>query len=283
MEIDKNGKFWIVTYTDGLVIFDPKTEKTSKAQIPKQKQTNQGSNYIRGIFKDSKQNIWLNTDYGLISYSYKTKSFTSYEINQIQKEGLFTSFCELKSGNFLVTTSNSLFIFDTQTKRFENTSTKIKEINKNVKSKITSVHSDSEGNILFNNKENLFYFNRKDYKYNKIQIKEKVLESVDFNHKNFIWIATNNGLYKINKENLQVSHYKHSSDLPNSLKDNELNKVMCDQQGNLWIGHKNNGLSLCNPKLNRFNISMLDIKNPELIYKFMTKAVVDFIRKHKEI
>lgn len=51
-----------------------------------------------------------------------------------------------------------------------------------------------------------------------------------------VWMGTMDGVYILNTEDGQVSHYKHSRSEPFSLPDNSVWEIYGDKQSNVWIG-----------------------------------------------
>lgn len=82
---------------------------------------------------------------------------------------------------------------------------------------------------------------------------------------NYIWIATSNGLNRFDGEKFKI--FKRNPDVENSITNNNIETLFFDSSGRLWIGLKNGGLDVYDPRNDKFlNISsMINIKAPERV------------------
>jgi signal transduction histidine kinase/ligand-binding sensor domain-containing protein/DNA-binding response OmpR family regulator len=67
---------------------------------------------------------------------------------------------------------------------------------------------------------------------------------------NYLWIATNDGLNRFDGKEFKV--YRHNSLDENSLTENNIETLMFDSKGYLWIGFKSGGVDIFNPRKNEF-------------------------------
>jgi ligand-binding sensor domain-containing protein/class 3 adenylate cyclase len=97
---EEEGKLWLGTYGNGLICFDPVTEK-----VIKRYSENDGlpNNAIYGIVGDKKNHLWMSTNYGLSRYDLKTNKFQNY----LEKDGLQSN--EFNVGAFHISKSGELF------------------------------------------------------------------------------------------------------------------------------------------------------------------------------
>ena len=78
---------------------------------------------------------------------------------------------------------------------------------------------------------------------------------------NYLWFATNEGLNRFDGHQFKV--YKKESHTDNCLSENNIESLMCDSNGLLWIGLKNGGVDIYNPREDRFtHISKLTDNYP---------------------
>jgi signal transduction histidine kinase/ligand-binding sensor domain-containing protein len=83
----------------------------------------------------------------------------------------------------------------------------------------------------------------------------RILEDND----GFIWIATSNGLNRLNRHTGGVNRFYSSPDNPNSLSSNTVNDIILDKLGNIWAA-TSNGVTIVNPRKNKF---IKTIHNPD--------------------
>ena len=68
-----------------------------------------------------------------------------------------------------------------------------------------------------------------------------------------LWIATDhNGIFIYSKENGKFRHYVHNDDAPFSLPSNNVNGILTDRQGTVWLSFYNSGIAYTNPRYNMF-------------------------------
>ncbi|UOB16715.1 two-component regulator propeller domain-containing protein [Abyssalbus ytuae] len=209
---DDKGRLWIATW-DGLNLYDGhhfkvfKNEQNSTASI--------GGNVVYELCRDSNKNIWILTDNNSVSRYIGNNRFENYFFHYPPNE-LFLS----KSGEIFVRCDSIYFKFDD--KNF------IKSTNPGMKQKDKTILN----NLLLT-------------KYPDLLINESLKD-----REGNIWYATrNNGLYIIpnhisNIHNDQVEHYLYDLYSPYSFTSNEIEKLYEDDFGNVWLGHKDGGISM---------------------------------------
>ncbi|SHE99499.1 Signal transduction histidine kinase [Dysgonomonas macrotermitis] len=69
-------------------------------------------------------------------------------------------------------------------------------------------------------------------------------------NENFLWIATNDGLNRFDGREFKV--YRNDNTSANSISENNIETLMFDSQGFLWIGFKTGGVDIFNPRKNKF-------------------------------
>lgn len=69
-------------------------------------------------------------------------------------------------------------------------------------------------------------------------------------NENYLWIATNDGLNSFDGKKFKT--YRRESNSANSLTENNIETLMFDSKGLLWIGLKTGGVDIFNPRKNRF-------------------------------
>jgi ligand-binding sensor domain-containing protein/serine phosphatase RsbU (regulator of sigma subunit) len=67
-----------------------------------------------------------------------------------------------------------------------------------------------------------------------------------------LWVATINGLDKLDESKEKFIHYRYNPNDPNSLSDNSVWPLFEDSNGYIWIGTRNGGLNRFDPKTNTF-------------------------------
>ena len=73
-----NGKYWLATEENGLIIYDPKSDK----YVNKKRRQSLLSNQIRCIYKDIFGIIWIGTDNGINKIDLSKQQFLQYKASQ---------------------------------------------------------------------------------------------------------------------------------------------------------------------------------------------------------
>ncbi len=77
-----------------------------------------------------------------------------------------------------------------------------------------------------------------------------------------LWVGTNEGLNRFDKNTGQWHRYLHDPDDPYSISSNIVGDVFEDQDGLLWIGTFDNGLNRFDPETERFTRYQNDPDDP---------------------
>jgi len=107
---DEQGQIWIGTYGGGLNRFNPRTGRFKAYRTAED--SGISSNIIRGLFRDSKNNIWVSTPDGLNRFDFKTSRFKVYSNADGFPSNVFRQITEDPNGNLWITTENGLSKFD---------------------------------------------------------------------------------------------------------------------------------------------------------------------------
>jgi len=228
--------------------------------------------YIRDIFEDSKQNIWIATSGGGFNkFDRKKNNFTHY-LNQPDNPNSVSGnvvykIIEDRSGNLWIATSNGLNLFDEKTNhfvRFLNDKTNSTTISD---SEVTTVFEDSHNNIWAGTKKGgLNCFVKKDSTFIHYQaditetgaISGNSISAIFEDSSHRLWIGTiGEGLNLFEPESGKFRKYKHTSSL-NSLSNDFILCIAEDSENNLWIGTENGGISLFNYDLQKFSTYVYD-------------------------
>ncbi|MCJ8272999.1 MAG: ATP-binding protein, partial [Psychrosphaera sp.] len=163
------------------------------------------NNRIRGLFVDSKNQLWIGTEGGGINrFNRVNQTFSHYrhsptDPHSISSDNVFTFF-EDASNRLWIGTENGLNQFDSNTSQF-----------------ISYQHNASDPHSLSHN----------------------FISSIHQDSKGTLWVATfGGGLNKFDSDTARFTHYRKKDGLANDT----INAIIEDQQGYLWLS-TNQGLS----------------------------------------
>ncbi len=217
---DSLGNLWIGTWGKGLIRFNPNTYKKKYFYHFKNKKNSLSSNKITKIFVDSNNEMWIGTFGG---------------------------------GLNKVTFSNR--------KKLEQP--KFREINKkelgfSIGHRITSIYEDSKKNlwigsygngvsVLTYNKNSIYSHDSTNsieglrFNFVSSEINSKIMAIVEDKDSN-IWIGTfGNGLHKYDTKRKKLYHFYADKRDPSSISENEIQSLLVDSSGILWIGSQLGG------------------------------------------
>ncbi len=223
---DNTGMIWVGSTSGGLCRFDRQTGKFLPENFfPKQpgdKQTLHGT--IGTIYKDGSGALWMGNLNGLheiiLSPAKDGKqdkvNLKNYRYNPADETSLsndsVTSVFEDQSGLLWIATANGLNSFDKKTHLF-----------KRYKNDPGDINSISSNNIMT-------WFGG------------NITEDKDGN----LWIASDNGLNKLNRDRHSFTRYSYSPGNPYSIRSNYITSVTVDRAGILWAGTRLGKLSKAN-------------------------------------
>lgn len=265
---DSKGNIWVGTKDGTVNIFNPVNESFSQiTPQPKLKDWNS----ITALFEDKTGNIWIGTrSSGVYKYNPESKYFTHWSYNSLSNNALshfsVRSIVQDQRGNIIVATFKGLNKIEPgssqkEIKNFYHEHSNLNSLSSSQIYNLTKSNSDSEI-IWIGTPTGLNEFNSAKDSFNRIKIpnKEKlqfgegastVIEEV-INGEKIIWTDTYSGLLRINLTTGSYHRFTDDPDDPNSIIDNQINKIIKDRSGVLWIATEN-GVSFYSPKSTRFN------------------------------
>jgi ligand-binding sensor domain-containing protein/signal transduction histidine kinase len=214
-------------------------------------------NSIWSMLIDSKGRFWIGTAIGLEQYDFEKGVFIHYlNETEISSSRDVQSITEDTSGDIWIATSSGIGKID-----LEHNSYKIQYFPSGVNARVTQLLADSQGVIWVSTKNGgLFTFDR-DYKGLKpfdlqysTEMKpadlEMQLSHVYEDRLGELWVATDAGLLRFDKQRKVKSRYVHIEQDNKTVGDNRIHYITEDANGNLWIAHSNGASVLDNERKN---------------------------------
>ncbi|MDO1512182.1 two-component regulator propeller domain-containing protein [Maribacter confluentis] len=161
---DRQGTLWAGTYSDGLYYYNPTTKEKGFFKYEGNNPSSISNNHINGIFEDSKNNIWISTEYGLNLLNKNKKDFTKFTTKNGFPSNVFYGILEDDNKNIWITTSNGLVQFDSKNdiKKIYTKANGLKSDQFNY----NSAYKDPNGRMYFGTVNGMISFNPKDFKKN---------------------------------------------------------------------------------------------------------------------
>lgn len=254
---DENGFVWAGSDSSGLLKIDKNTKEVTQYINDIEDENSIPANQVGVIIRDSKGNLWVGTTTGLGRYNEKNDSFDVYKNKVYDKNSLVyndvRSIIEDREGVLWVGTYSGISIFDTESS--------IKYYNAGLddgyllsENMVHGIYEDDEGYLWVGSRtKGVNIIDRENNTSKSISMENNnVIQSNSINditgYKDFIFVATDAGVLKINKKENTIQNYNLEDGL---IGENVKDIFVCDKNY-LWIG-STNGLNL------------LDIENDKII------------------
>lgn len=254
---DENGFVWAGSDSSGLLKIDTKTKEVTQYINDIEDENSIPANQVGAIIRDRKGNLWVGTTNGLARYNEKNDNFDVYKNKVYDKNSLVyndvRSIIEDREGVLWVGTYSGISIFDTESS--------IKYYNAGLddgyllsENMVHGIYEDDEGYLWVGSRtKGVNIIDRENNTSKSISMENNnVIQSNSINditgYKDFIFVATDAGVLKINKKENTIQNYNLEDGL---IGENVKDIFVCDKNY-LWIG-STNGLNL------------LDIENDKII------------------
>lgn len=250
---DNDGYIWVGTFKQGLNKIDIKTNQITRYKNDKNNKNSIPGNYIRDIFKDTNKKVWIATDKGLAKFNKKNENFTIYKNNIYDRNSLVDddiyTIMQDKSGLIWVGTYLGVSVFDSSNniKHYKNDPLDSNSLSENT---VHGIYEDDDGllwvgtnskgvNIIDRKTSSISHLNRETT--NNLFSNNCINDITGKG--NYIYIATNNGINKIDKKENKITVYNKSD----GICEENARSLLLDSKENLWIGTPD-GVSILNTK-----------------------------------
>ncbi|MFL9484881.1 two-component regulator propeller domain-containing protein [Chitinophagaceae bacterium LWZ2-11] len=242
----KGGNAWIGT-RNGLFIINGKGEVMKHLSVDKYDPSSLSGNSVLCFMNDNAGSLWVGTFAGGISIDQPGNNNFSYIREQLdEKPGLnckvVSRILEDKDHNlWIATEGGGINFFDRKKNTF-------KYIHVNPSSQhfinqelIKTIQFDNKNNLWIGTLEGLFYYNRSSGTVKEYPIAENPAATSDkliyglASDSTGLWIATKGGLFYLANTGKMV-RYRHQNNDPNSIISNDINALIKDSHGGIWIG-----------------------------------------------
>jgi ligand-binding sensor domain-containing protein/serine phosphatase RsbU (regulator of sigma subunit) len=241
IQLDDNNNIWLATFGNGLYKLINKNNTFEIAENYNES-NGLGDNYIKSIYFDREKDLWVGTYSSGLS-AIINESFVFYNFT---KEGINNNILSIAS------TKEGVYFGSRQELSFM--SAKTKQI-----TTLTAKNGLPADNIsaILPLENNQLYFGTEKNGVYLLNVQTKQVSSVfrssnsvenKINYlafaNNTLWIATNGGIIKIDKNVGRTEKFSMDNGLPH----NKINSLFIEADGSIWIATKSNGLVSLNSK-----------------------------------
>ncbi len=206
-------------------------------------------NTVDHIFKDSRGFVWFATRNGLNRFDgYSFKVYRKEAGRNSLSSNFVHNICEDSEGNIWVGTENGLNIINIETNQILTLLHHSNDSNSISGNNIIQVKCDGDGIIWAGTHQN--GLNRiektkdEEYSIKRYQhirnvegsLSANTVNAICIDDENNVWVGTNWGLNKLNKETHLFLHYHHQPGSDYSISNNSVLSIYEDSHGFLWIG-----------------------------------------------
>ena len=260
---DKNDNLIVATEGNGTFVLPV----YSPSHLPVQNYTTEnseiGHNIVQSLVIDKSENLWIGTLSGISKTDLKRKKFTLYRKsnspNSVDLLGnVIASIYKNDDGTLWVGTwGQGLNLVNRNTNKVEHFSTQLSGNHKITNDYIHVIFKNSEKNIWLGTRNGVLIYDKQFnrfipyYEYFKNpalpSLSDMRIYMIIQDKSSNYWIATHNGLYKINIEKSSVEVFQNELDEDHQISANLVYCLLEDSEGMIWIA----------------TVSGLDVYNPE--------------------
>ena len=254
---DDEGMVWVGTFNSGINKINKENDIVTRYYNDVNNDNSLSSNRIKDITGIGNE-IWIATDNGLNKYDKSTDKFTVYkksdDKNSIVNDEIRVLYID-KDGVLWIGTRGGICTFDRKSKFTSYND--ILEQNGIYEKTVSSIYQDNEGIMWFGlgNDGGLVKYNKETGEVKNYLANDEEVNSLSFNNirsiaedsKGNIWIGTQDGLNKFNKETEEFTVYTYSEGLSNDF----IYGVIVDNKDNIWVS-TNYGVSMYDQDNDKF-------------------------------
>lgn len=278
--VDSKGKVWIATYGSGAFLLDIENSSIQHFFNFKQNPRSLHYNDILCLFEDYTKTVWLGSDgAGLSFYDSFLEKFNFYHNNQVPENiniDVVRSIYADSSKIWIGTSGKGLTQFDRKSqswKTFQTTGSGNQSLKGN---RIMSLFGEENELWIGYQGDGLSIYNQASGTFRHFdinsspQLPARTIWKIFKDQQSRIWLCTRNeGLIQFDPKNGVLKQFKQSSELANSIPENNIRDIIQVNESEFWIGTENMGIAKLDLKTGLFSsipngkngISSLKIKS----------------------
>ena len=275
--IDKANIIWIGTYSDGLLRFDPHTNRFDQYRHSGSSNHSISDNHVMSLFQDEGEVIWVGTFNGVNKWNPNLDKFTTYRQGQAGRAGLnsnyVTAFAQYKVDEVWVGSHDGINRVDLKTEVIDQISTARAPIRGLNDHRIFALEFDAQGGLWIGTMMGgLNYLAPGAHEVtqpfaNHSTAIPKGVTSLLLDQAGTLWIGTfAAGLFSYSSADLELKQYLPNANAGSTLSSNSISSasvlsLLEDAQGQLWIGTNGGGLNrldIANQQFEHFNANPSD-------------------------
>lgn len=272
---DHEGGIWIGTYYGGVNYISPNTGQFES--FVHSRFSNSVNGTVIGRFcEDSNGDVWIaSDDGGLNRFSPKNRKFSHYlpleGKNSLSYHNVH-ALCMDGDNLWIGTYTGGVNVLNLQTGTFKTYSAYQDNPASLDGTSSYAIFKDRKERIWVTSMSGVNLYNREKDNFTRIKYLDALTIDIDQDTKGNLWFSTQGkGLFKYHPEKQIWKNYIHDHKNPNSLANNQVNCVLIDTNGEMWVGTMN-GLCKYNAEEDAFETLPLEIPSHKYAASSKTNA-----------
>lgn len=256
--VDKAGFLWVSDYGKGVYRFRLGADNSLHNKLLFDVGGGMPQEYIKDILKDDEGNIWFASQSNGVAI-LRDQAFTFYDLAQGLEVPEISAISIQRTDYWLGSTDGLLFWTDGSGPDVRKT---FSPQNGLPRETLTALWQDENNNLYIGSETSgVYYLDKGTQRISKFFSADNSLgnsiNAIDGDENN-IWIASNDGIYRINRRTGSIDHQSTNTGLPHNI----INDVLVDSKDHVWIATKGSGLYCVNEELENVNFTIQG--NPKL-------------------
>ena len=281
---DHEGGIWIGTYYGGVNYISPNTGQFES--FVHSRFSNSVNGTVIGRFcEDSNGDVWIaSDDGGLNCFSPQNRKFSHYlpleGKNSLSYHNVH-ALCMDDDNLWIGTYTGGVNVLNLQTGTFKTYSAYQDNPASLDGTSSYAIFKDRKERIWVTSMSGVNLYNREKDNFTRIKDLDALTIDIDQDTKGNLWFSTQGkGLFKYHPEKQIWKNYIHDHKNPNSLANNQVNCVLIDTNGEMWVGTMN-GLCKYNAEEDAFETLPLEIPSHNICSIIEYRKAVAFQNIHQ--
>ncbi len=233
---DKEGGLWIGTFYGGVSYVSPVGKRFEAFGMD----SGLSGNVIARFCEDQRGRVWVaSDDGGLMCYSAREHQFVGYPHQDYLSKRNMHALCLDGNDLWMGTYTDGVQVMDIETGRLRQY-TQNDETTGLDNSSSYAIYLDSKRNLWVGTMTGLNLYDREHDTFLRIGKTNSNIIDIDEDRKGDLWLSTQGqGLFRYNHPTRQLRQYQMKEGDDTTLPDNQVNCVLTDESGMLWVGTSN--------------------------------------------
>ena len=260
---DSDNRIWIGSPPNQTFILNKLNNQITELTLPYPDKVEILGSAAQNFYEDDTY-IWITTYFDVFKFHKETETVEFvFDFKPLTGQRQIIRSLHRYNNHLLIGTSNGLFalnINDNTVKPLSFEKSLPFKSEASDRTNIKGITLNQQDEYLFSTVEGLYQLNQQQMSKliehpdstvdMKVLVDELNIWKVIENESDY-WLATNDGLYKLNKDGA-LSHIFRYSDTPYQSADDNIIEMIKDREGNLWFGSRNDGAFKLTPNFERY-------------------------------